>query len=87
MSTFLERHNAIVLMMVIDVKSGNHQSYFNPYNQISKGTEIYVQRFAVIYPIVVIILDLKGPYNANSTFIVLLYVHMRSWHVSQPTNA
>ena len=30
---------------------------------------------------------LKGPYNANSTFIVLLYVHMRSWHVSQPTNA
>ena len=31
--------------------------------------------------------SLKGPYNANSTFIVLLYVHMRSWHVSQPTNA
>ena len=26
---------------------------------------------------------LKAPYNANSTFIVLLYVHMRSWHVSQ----
>ena len=31
--------------------------------------------------------ELKGPYNANSTFIVLLYVHMPSWHVSQPTNA
>ena len=30
---------------------------------------------------------LKVPYNANSTFVVLLYVHMRSWHVSQPTNA
>ena len=30
---------------------------------------------------------LKGPYNANSTFVVLLYVHMRSWYVSQPTNA
>ena len=30
---------------------------------------------------------LKGTYNANSTFVVLLYVHMRSWHVSQPTNA
>ena len=33
------------------------------------------------------VLAAKGPYNANSTFIVLLYVHMPSWHVSQPTNA
>ena len=64
---------------------------------------LYFSDFAVIFTAKVVIMtcrvglvwrgdkwktaDLKGPYNANSTFIVLLYVHMRSWHVSQPTNA
>ena len=51
--------------------------YTGSTNRASDGVRIDVVRIEY----------LKGPYNANSTFIVLLYVHMRSWHVSQPTNA